>query len=180
MEKGFWNLIYSSFREIGGYVITIIGIPLALLLWCVSPNKNISLGWVLPIGLVCLILIVTLCNAIYKSLRMSKLPKVLYGGKSSIQGTKCSCLLEPSELFSYNVLVSFYYIDDDGFERLIGLGAVLHIQEDNKIQVIMNQVFKGYEKQVEKIAQNNARILAKIKVKPSIPHNIYLNTNMRL
>ena len=99
------------------------------------------------------------------------LPRIVLGKKPSvqIQGAKVLCLLESSELFSYDALVSFYYIDDENFEQLIGIGAVVNIQEDRKIQVAMFYSLEGHQEKAEKIAQNDAGILKKTRVKPNVP-----------
>ena len=169
MNNSFWSIIYASFREIRGW----LGFPLALLLWILSPNKSISLGWVIIIGFFSLIIIVTLGEAAYKSFKISKhiLPKVLVGREpyTKTQGEKVLCLLEPSELFSHDTLVSFYYIGDENFEQLIGIGTVINIQEDGKIQAVMIHSLDENEEKIKKLAKNDASILRKIRVKPNIP-----------
>ncbi len=163
MEKNFWGLIWSSFLRIQGAV----GILIALLFWFFLPNINISLGLALPVLIFLIVVVVTLFNAAYESFKMSKriLPRILMGKK---QGARVLCLLEPSELFSYDTLVSFYYIEDS-FEQLIGIGTVTNIQEDGKIQVTMAILLEGYKEVVKKLEQNESTVLNKIKVKPNIP-----------
>lgn len=173
MNNSFWSIIYASFREIKGWSLAFIGIILSLLFWHFSPNKSISLGWFVPIGVICLIIIITLSDAIYKNFKINRyiLPKVLVGREPSTktQGEKVLCLLEPSELFSHDTLVSFYYIGDENFEQLIGIGTVINIQEDGKIQAVMIYSINEYEEKIKKLAKNDASILRKIRVKPNIP-----------
>lgn len=175
MTKSFWSLVWSSFLRTQGALIGVVAFVSSLLLWRLSPNKNISLGLALPIGLFCVVLILTLGHAAYQSFKMSKriLPRVLFGKKSSTkdQKTQVLCLLEPSELFSYDAVVSFYYIDE-GFEQLIGIGTVINIQEDGKIQVIIAYSRDVYEETINKLAGNNAGVLNKIIVKPNVPKSI--------
>jgi len=173
MKKSFWGLIWSSFLRGQGVLSGVIAIVLGVLLWLFSPDKNISLGWALPIGLFCVILILTLGNAAYEAFKISKhvLPMVLVGKKppTQIPAAKLLCLLEPSELFSHDTLVSFYYIGDENFEQLMGIGIVVNIQEDGKIQVVMIYALDGYEEKIEKLVQNDAGILKRTRVKPNIP-----------
>lgn len=173
MKKSFWSLIWSSFLKTQGALIGVIAIALTVLLWLSSPNKSISLGLALPIGLFCIILILTLGNAAYESFKMSKriLPRILLGKEppTQIQGAKVLCLLEPSELFSYDMLVSFYYVNDEDFEQLIGIGTVVNIQEEGKIQVAMIYSFDVYEEILNKLVQNDVGILKKTRVKPNVP-----------
>jgi len=175
MKKSFWGLIWSSFLRVQGVLIGV----LAVLLWLFPPDKNISLRWALPIGLFCVILILTLGNAAYEAFKISKhvLPMVLVGEKppKHISGAKLLCLIEPSELFSNGTLVSFYYIVDESFEQLMGIGTVINIQEDSKIQVVMTYSLDGYEEKIEKLVQNDAGILKRTRVKPNIPTKIYLD-----
>lgn len=173
MKKSFWELIWTSFLRVQGVFIGVIAIVLAVVLWLFSPDKNISLGLALPIGLFCVILILTLGNAAYEAFEISKhvLPMILVGKEppAQISGAKLLCLIEPSELFSHDTLVSFYYIGDENFEQLMGIGIVINIQEDSKIQVVMIFAFDGYEEKIKKLAQNDAGILKRIRVKPNIP-----------
>jgi len=178
MKKSFWGLIWSSFLRVQGVLSVVITFVLAVLLWVFSPDKNISLRWVLPIGIFCVILILTLFNAVYEAFKISKnvLPMVLFGESppKNFPKAKLLCLTEPSELFSHGILVSFYCTDDHNFEQLIGIGEVVNIQEDSKIQVVMTFSLDGYDDKIEKLVQNNADILKKIRVKPNIP-KIYLD-----
>lgn len=175
MKKSFWSLVWSSFLRTQGALIGVIAIVSSVLLWRLSPNKNISLGLALPIGLLCVVLILTLGYAAYESFKMSKriLPRVLFGKKSSTKNQKPQvlCLLEPSEIFSYDAVVSFYYIDE-GFEQLIGIGTVTNIQENGKIQVVMTYSNDVYEETINELADNNARVLNKIIVKPNVPKSV--------
>lgn len=171
MGQNFWGLIWSSFLRINGVLIGVFGILITVFLWLFSPKVNIPLGVALPILIIFIIFMLTLLNVAYESFNLSKriLPKVLLGKK---QGAQVLCLLEPSELFSHGTLASFYYIEDF-FEQLIGIGTVTNVQEDGKIQVTMDIPTEGYEDIVEKLQQNDAGVLNKIRVKPNIPSNYY-------
>jgi hypothetical protein len=131
----------------------------------------------LPIVLFCVLWIFVLGNIAYEGFKLRKrsLPKIISAKKPSSQiPIVVSCLLEPSELFSHDVAVSFYYIDDDKFEQLIGIGAVEIIREDGIIQIVMTYPVSGHEETIERLTQNNAAVLEKIRVKPYIP-KAYLN-----
>ncbi|MGA9098650.1 MAG: hypothetical protein WB392_06920, partial [Methanotrichaceae archaeon] len=78
------------------------------------------------------------------------------------------CLVEPSEFFSYDTMVSFYYKIGD-FERLIGLGEVININEDKFIQIELNRLLDGNDAIVERLIENNAECLRRIRIKPFIP-----------
>lgn len=175
MRKSFLGLIWSNFLRVQVVVIGGVSIVLAFLLWHFSPSKNIPLGLALPIGVLCVVLILILGFAGHEAFKMSKrvLPRVILGRKSPTgnQKARVLCLLEPSEFFSYDALVSFYYIDE-GFEELIGIGRVLNIQEDGRIQVIMTHSRTVREETAKKLGENNVDVLKKTIVKPSVPKSI--------
>lgn len=179
MKKNFWSLIWYSFWRLQSLLGGIIAVALAVILWLFAPNTKIPLAISLPIGILCVMLIIILGHAAYEALNMSSriLPKVLFGKRISTQSQRerVLCLLEPSDLFSHDAIVSFYYIDDENFELLIGLGNVVNIQEDSKIQVALTDTVNGHEEIVTKIAQNDSGVLKKIKVKPNVPRT-YLET----
>jgi hypothetical protein len=172
MKESFWASIWVSFLRANGVLIGVLAVVVSVAFWLVAPDTSVPLGLALPIGLLCLVLIVTLGNAAYENFRRSRrlLPSVLHARKPPAEtlGAKVLCLLEPSELFSHDALVSFYYVDEEGFEQLIGMGVVLNVQEDRKIQVALTQAIEGHVEKLEKLVQNEARILKKIRVKPDI------------
>ena len=97
----------------------------------------------------------------------SILPKVQYGKKN--YDSKVLCILERSELFFQDMLVSFYYNDSRGFEELIGIGTVYNIQENKKIQVRMDYPNINYKKIIENLKNNEAETLSRTVVKPNVP-----------
>lgn len=167
MKRNFWSLIWSSFMKIQGILIGFIALVATVAVWIFPANINISLGLVLPVLIICIIAILTFANAANEIFKMSEriLPKVILG--TTLQANVL-CLLEPSELFSHDTLVSFYYVENS-FEKLIGIGTVLNIQEDGKIQVSMINHIEGFDEIIIKLGQNDNTILDNIKVKPNIP-----------
>ena len=165
--------MWESFNKIQGVILVIIAISLAFIFWYFAPQKSISLSLALPIFIVLIFLIMTLINAAYISFQLSKpgIPKVILGKKpsSTIGKAKAICMLESSELFSYDSLVSFYYIENGNFEQLIGSGNVTNIQDDGKIQVVLEHVIEGQEDIVEKLTNNDKSLLSKTIVKPNLP-----------
>lgn len=76
-------------------------------------------------------------------------------------------LLQPSDLFSHNTLVSFYLRSGDGFERFMGIGKVRHVQEDGKIQAEILDWER--EDVLTRLKANDITVLRRILVKPSVP-----------
>lgn len=173
MKKSFRGLIWSSFLRTLGVPVVIIGLVFEWLLWKFAPNDSIPVTLALPIGILAVVVILTLANAAYESFQMSRriLPRILYATKLPNQVAEATalCLLEPSELFSHDMVVSFYFVGHENFEQLMGIGRVVNIQEDNKIQVSVDYALDGHEETVKKLANNDSEVLSKTRVKPSVP-----------
>lgn len=162
------SLIWASFIK----VQAIVGgsIVLSGLFWIFTPETMISSKIAIPILILMILIVITLTNATYESFNLSRkiLPSILYSGKPNQQSL--SCLLEPSELFSQNSLVSFYFRGDDDFEVLIGIGKVEIIREiDEKIQIVLLKSNPIYEEIIRRLENNDHGIRNKIQIKPSIP-----------
>jgi hypothetical protein len=63
--------------------------------------------------------------------------------------------------------VSFYYIDGN-FEVRIGIGQVILIQRDGKVQVLLDIPSQGYEEILDGFGNNNENIKKKIYIKPNM------------
>ncbi len=107
---------------------------------------------------------------------MTELPRVLYarpgppgtGGVSTVL-----LLLEPSELFGHNSVVSIYHVDPSDFEELIGVGYVRNVQEDRKVQVVF-ECKPPHADTGSKLSSNDAILLKRVRVKPSAPYGYEL------
>jgi len=116
--------------------------------------------------------IATLCKALqtaleeYQRVKQNIIPKILRVQKDA--NNNIQCLLEASNLFAAQLMISFYYTDEDGFEVLIGEGFVKNVQSDQKIQTVLDQPEAGYQNVLDGLANNDDTIIQRIKVKPSI------------
>ncbi len=191
MKDNFWGLIWSSFLDIQGIIIGILGIFITILLPRFSVKTNIPLDLAIIIIFFILLLIATLFNAVSKTLNEYKkakktlerleitnnelevkvnkrlIPKILYA-KRKQSGIEIEFLLENSKLFSNDIFISFYYTDEDEFELLIGTGVVLTVQENDKIYALMDKPVSAHQDILDKLAGNDAKILKKTVVKPVI------------
>jgi len=171
MRRTLSGLIWTSFKEVQNLIGS--SVLLSALFWLFTPETNIPSKIAVPIFVLMIIIIITLANATLEGFNSSRkiLPSILYSGKPNQQSL--SCLLEPSELFAQNSLVSFYYRGDDDFEVLIGIGKVEIIREiDEKIQIILLKSNPVYEEIIRKLENNDANIRDKIQIKPSIPNEL--------
>ena len=183
MKKNFGELIWSSFLEIQGVLIGALGIFITILLSRFPVKTQIPLDIVIAIAFFILLLVATLIQASYQSFKTSQelsqlqksvIPKILgvikeQGSQSALQ---LRCLLENSALFSNDTCISFYYTDDEGFERLIGMGVVVTVQDDGKIQAVLDSPILGYQDILEKLGNNDFKIISRTVVKPNITRNM--------
>ena len=126
------------------------------------------------IGFIFIILLIVIGDAAYVSFKTNRnaLPEVICVKPCLKKNKKIHLfLLTPSDLFSNDILVSFYYCNDE-YEQLIGIGRVFNIQDDNKIQVLLTYTFEGHEEKVKKMVKNNKLYLDKTKIKPNIPYSM--------
>ena len=125
--------------------------------------------------LILLVIILTLGKAAYELFEFAfkGLPKIIVVQQQQKIGDEQPsflCLLEPSELFSHGIMVSFYH-DDGNFEKLIGVGIVEHIREDKRIQVKIIAPAAGYEDLMERLKGSESELLKRVTVKPHIPES---------
>jgi len=169
--KNFFVSIWSAINRISSYgIITVI---LGLILWFITPY-NIYTKLLIAIILILLFIIAAMSKVAfdyYIKANKNILPEVLYVSETpkSSKDNNIQILLGPSNLFSIDTLVSFYYKNEDNFELLIGFGVVINIQQDMNIQVSILHFLKEHKEIYEKIITNKANELKKILVKPNIP-----------
>jgi hypothetical protein len=172
MKISFWGLIRSSFSVIQTFWLGLLSFALSLIAWFVSAQTPIPLVVVFVIITVALFAIATLIRALrtaleeYQKVKQSVIPKILRVQKDA--NNNIQCLLEASDLFAAQLMISFYYTDEDGFEVLIGEGFVKNVQSDRKIQAILDQPEAGYQKILDKLVNNDFKIIQEVRIRPSI------------
>jgi hypothetical protein len=180
MNDIYLDLLWSSFKRIFGPVGAWIAIALAFIFWCFLPSQSVQLSVALPVLIVLVMLVMTLFDANRELIAINvaeknkiKLPRII---SSQTEQGSIGCLLEPSDLFSEDIAVSFYYAPSGSFERRIGVGHVELIRtSDKKIQVKLIQPVEGYAEIINGLANNDENILKDVLIKPNIPRS-YLNS----
>lgn len=173
MAPGFWFGFWTSAKRAYGALVVVLGIPVSFVFWLVHPESQISVPLVLAIGFVLVGLVCTLAHLAFSTLQRinQPLPRVLQtraqASREDVRGT--ICLLEPSTLFSHGTAVSFYFRNEDDFEILVGLGRVLNVQDDGRIQVEVGTIMRGQEGIMRDLEQNKKDMLARLRVKPTVP-----------
>jgi hypothetical protein len=178
MTTSLWRLLAVSFFKTQGPLIAGLGLLLTAISWLVPLDTHAAVSllavvrWTVPMVVFVAMFLATLLYALVLGRNMSQLPRVLYARgvfPSSGDGEATLLLLEKSELFGHDAVVSMYHLGEKGFEELAGVGHVLNIQEDGKIQVLIDNVVACHEI-FSKLAGNDATVLAKVRVKPSAPY----------
>lgn len=174
--KRFLPELYTSFLRTYGYVISVLSLVLTTLAFYFTPNDVIMLKWVTPVALIVLMLFIVLADFAQRAFHAasSKLPIVKSGRKPPDLYPQAIALLllDKSDLFGHEAIVSIYYQDED-FEMLIGVGFVLTIQREGFVQILVTKKVDTRRDAVwSQIQENNASSLKKLIVKPSVPKQI--------
>lgn len=80
-------------------------------------------------------------------------------------------LLRASPFFSHNIIVSIYVTEGE-YERLIGIGTVYNVQENDIIQVKLHRAFEETHEVFEQIRRNDNEVLNRILVKPTASYEM--------
>lgn len=173
----FWNNLNKTYKAVGGIILFI----LAFISFFLEQNYTIQIGWIVLILSICIILIVSLycvsiqLNSKYtreksrNGISSAEIFEVLeIGGAARDQRTKAVCLIKPSKLFPEGNLVSFYYNYHEDLEHLIGIGLVTNAGE-KATQIELSYSFERHKDIIDKLICKNKDVLAKTKIKPSIP-----------
>jgi hypothetical protein len=180
MTTSIWRLLATAFFKTQGPLIGALGLVLAVLTWVIPLDAKATVSvltvvrWTAVPALIGILLLATLLRAILVARTLTQLPRVLHARAVALGPDGSSgilLLLDRSELFGHDAVVSVYHVDSSDFEELVGVGHVRNIQEDGKIQILLGErVTAASHDTVNKLALNDAAVLARVKVKPSAPH----------
>lgn len=171
------QLLLKSFFAVQGPFIGVVGLVLSMASWLIPVNTTATVliativRWSVPLAFIVTLAFSVLAKALISISQLSQLPRVLHGrpGPAHLDGERATLLLlENSDLYGHDAVVSVYYIDGSEFEELIGVGYVRNIQVDGKIQILLDQVVN--RDVIGKLAINDAAVLKRVRVKPSAPH----------
>ncbi len=169
--KSYARTFYESFRRIHGYTLAFIAIILHVLAFEFKGDDTFSIKTVLPCAIVLILVIVILFDMSYQLITEAhRLPPRVKRASRPPQiheRAVALLLLEPSPLYGHESLVSIYLIDND-LETLLGVGFVLNIQENRLIQLLVTKSYCDLS-HWEPIISNDASILSRLLVKPTIP-----------
>ncbi len=172
-SRSIWELIWTCFRSTTGFLTGVVALALGFILWLAKPTTTVPL----PCVIFTAVLVVWIIAALFESVRVAfrgiraPLPevKISYEEPRPGGGTDFVLLMEPSELFSHGIGVSIFSLSAEGYERFIGFGQVLNIQDNGKIQVRVGSLFPGLDELEAKIRGRETLTLKSLRVKPSMP-----------
>ncbi|MEQ9105076.1 MAG: hypothetical protein RIE53_10285 [Rhodothermales bacterium] len=177
--KGYWAEIAESFRQSHGPSFSLVSLVIALGTWFGLSDVKVGLKWVVPSVLIVVVMLMIFINLSSRAFSKARsgLPKVKasFAPSSHQQTAVAGLLLERSELFGHESLISVFMKEND-FERLIGYGFVTTIQENGLIQVLVTGSLVDEEDDVWKLVANqNVDTLKKLMVKATVPKLLLSN-----
>lgn len=137
-----WDALFTGFSAIVG----IGGILLSLLLWQIKSDAKLPILWVLLAGGALLWALATLMKAFYDASKLIDSPTIeilkITKPRPPHSATHCIFLLRPRNQLAVNSNVSFHWIDDDGYERDLGIGTVQRQLENGRLEVTLDLIFE--------------------------------------
>lgn len=169
----FGDLLWDSTIKSWGGILTFLSFISALLVFYLVPEASIQLKHILPAIIIVFFLAVVALRVAWTAYQEfdAKTPRVIYVKNApkayQDQGACAWFLVEPTPLLSHDAIISVYYLED-GLERLVGVGKVINVQDDKKVQILITNDYDFGEK-LSKIMANSKDELKKLIVKASVP-----------
>lgn len=170
------SVIMQSIFQTWGALIALLSLLLAVLGWLLVPaDSSIDLRLFVAIMSLASFVVTTLARAIwivFNEIKVSR-PRVRFV-KSPPQAYSESfalLLLDPIKTLAYDAVASIYYLENE-IEKLVGLGKVINIQEDGKVQLLV-VVDYDFSDKLPKLCSNSSDELEKIIIKNTIPWKFF-------
>lgn len=171
-QTSFGNLLWESIVKTWGGILTFLSFIGALLVFYLVPeSSSVLLKHILPAIILVFFLAVVALRTAWTACQEtgSQIPRVMYvkAAPKAYQGACALFLVEPTPLLSHDAIISVYYLEDD-LERLVGVGKVINVQLDKKVQIVITDNYDFGEK-LHQIMNNSKDELKKLVVKASVP-----------
>jgi hypothetical protein len=170
--------IYNSFRRIHGFSFSFLSFVFAMVPIYFDLKETFSIKICIPIIIAFFWIFAILFDFGWHCFQRvtNRTPKVIRG-ITPIAPYKnqavATLLLEASDLFGTDSVVSVYRRDDD-YERFIGSGFVTTVQDNKLIQICITDGEESAADVWGKITNNDATELRKLIVKPSVPRSLLI------
>lgn len=173
------ELLWRSFMKTGGFVMTALGLAAAFVSSFFNQHVRVSVVSIALVVTVGIIAASTLLHAatVAHAAALKRLPRVRLAKKppASYRGVVAVLLLDASELFSADILVSIYHVEDEDYEAPVGIGRVTTIQDAGFIQIAVTNVVPEYAALFERVLGNENKALRSLIVKPHVPMSMHIS-----
>jgi hypothetical protein len=173
--RSFPEHLYDSFSRVNGWLLGGLGLLLSIATFFFGPETKLVVGWLVAVAAVSTVLFAILLDAAYSGWKSSRrgLPEVrkALAPPLNYPGIVRILIVDPSDLFGVDALVSVY-LKDDEYERLIGIGRVITVQTNGFLQIGLSPITEADPEIEKKLDSNDASLLKKLLIKPSIPSYI--------
>ena len=178
------QIFEESIRSTWSFISGMIGVMLAVVAWIFKSDDPVP-TWIFSIAI---LLSLWLCSICFRAVQLvivrskniladvntrNQIPSALKCLQVT-PGGKWVLLLAPSPMFSHGIVVSIYVISDE-YERYLAKGYVLNIQEDKKIQIVIDSLLVDDDPTYLRLQNNNASVLKSLRVKPVVQQDSFVN-----
>ena len=179
--SGVWKDIWTSLRAVVPAIASAIALGLALLgsLWDPRIRVQIGLVWLSVIGFVLIAIIAAAIKMAVDARRAAHgaPPRAINVSAASPTDGPIVLIMSRSRQFGVNIFVTIYYEEILGvgrgelFERTIGIGRIINIQENGLIQVLVLREVLNQSGLWQRIRSCEMAIVSHVFIKPSIDFN---------
>lgn len=167
----FGNLIWESLLAVSNIVIALISLSATIIAFFIVPNETvIQVRFAMIVFMACFFITIIALRTAWLAYQLSNSPspKVIYVKDAPKPYCDCHALLvvDPTLLLSNDAIVSIYYLES--FEKYVGLGKVINVQDDKRIQIVVTHNY-NFEDKLNKIMSNSKEELERLVIKTSIP-----------
>lgn len=156
-----------------------LGVVLAVLPLVYLPSDSIVIRALVAALVVTIVIafisIVTLLHALARLSRSTGGLPQIRAGRPPFDHTSATlvCVADPSDLFNIGIWVAFFRVTEEDIQEPIGIGSVVNEEDDGKIVLQMDRVFKEHEDFAERVRSNDAGALKKLRVKPYFSQQMF-------
>lgn len=168
-KRGFFSLFWDGLVSSYGATSAALGLIAGAVAWRYAASISVPL-WVVATAAVTIVipLIVSLVQAL-------RLATQMIGGAvrvidvqlpySPYETSKCVCLIEPDHSVTLAIgSVTTFYRTIGGYEKLVGVGTVRHLQEDGRYQVTIDGVVRGVDDYVKLLCDQKKEAVEQLRV----------------
>lgn len=89
--------------------------------------------------------------------------------RKQAEGLPAIFLFSPADWLSYKAAYTMFVLEEDGFERFLGVAHVFNVQNDRCVQVVVPERAKGADKVWSSLDSESRDYFKSIVLKPGVP-----------